>query len=85
MTKAPDDPNDSPKKKPIDHLRDQEKADTRYWLKPEEACALIRCGKTRLWTLRNKGLIDSCLDGARRKYVAASIYSYIAQSSGRAR
>ena len=37
MTKKPDNPNDSPKEK-IDHMRDQEKADKRYWLKPDEAC-----------------------------------------------
>lgn len=70
-------------KKPIDYLNDQEHSDKRYWLRPDEACALIRCGKTTLWKLRNKGLVDSCLDGSRRKYVAASIYSYIAQCVGR--
>jgi hypothetical protein len=84
MTKTPDGLNDPPKKKPIDHLRDQEKADKKYWLKPDEACVLIRCGKTTLWKLRNKGLVDSSLDGTRRKYVKASVYAYIAQGAGRA-
>ena len=83
MTKKSDNSQDTPKKKPIDHLNEQEKSDKRYWILPSEACQLIRCGKTKLWELRNARLVDSCLDGARRKYVAASVYAYIAGRLGR--
>ena len=70
-------------KKPIDYLLEQENADKRYWIKPDEACALIQCGKTTLWKLRSKGLVDSGMDGSRRKYVKASVYAYIAERVGR--
>ena len=70
-------------KTPIDYLLDQEDADKRYWMRPDEACALIRCGKTTLWKLRKKGLLDSCMDGTRRKYIKASVYAYVAKRLGR--
>src|SRR4029079_18125103 len=48
-------------------------------VKPREACALLRCGNTKLYALLAAGELQFFRDGASRQIVVQSIHDYIAR------
>ena len=48
-------------------------------VKPKRACAMLDCGRTRLYELLNSGQLVSYKDGVSRKITVASIHAYVAR------
>ena len=69
----------------LESLLELEKADKRFWLRPIEARELLKCGKTRLWQLSKKGLIEVCKDGRSNRHPKASVYGFLKGSAERFR
>jgi hypothetical protein len=51
-------------------------------VKPARACAMLSCGRTRLYELLAAKELDSFLDGGARKVTVASIHRYIERQLG---
>ena len=47
------------------------------WIKESEACEILGCGKTKIWQLRNKGLITYAKLERHVLYNRESLYEYI--------
>ena len=67
----------------LEHLMEQEKADKRFWLSTSEVCALRGCCRGTVWKLWKQGILDSRKIGRHRKFIKASVYSYLRTQVGR--
>jgi hypothetical protein len=73
------------KKSLIDHLDEQEKADTREWYDEVEVRAKTRRARTTLWKLRRDNELKAEKDGPYLKYRASSVYAYLRARAGGSR
>jgi hypothetical protein len=73
------------KKNLIDHINEQEKADTREWL--DEVAAEDKTGRKRttLWKLRCDKTLKAEKDGPYLKYRKDTLYAYLRKRAGGSR
>jgi hypothetical protein len=73
------------KKSLIDHLNEQEKADTRVRFTEEETRDKTERGRTTLWKLRCDGTLNAEKDGPYLRYIPSSVYAYLRARAGGSR
>jgi hypothetical protein len=73
------------KKNLIDHINEQEAADTRVQLSEDEVRDKTERERTTLWKLRRDKILIADKDGPYLRYIPSSVYAYLRARAGGSR